>query len=166
MKLIQPDLTVDCLNDLDLSYWYERGIRGIFIDLDNTISPWRQNSVTGEARELIDKARQAGIMIILFTNAGEIRAREVAWSLGIGYYASAKKPFAAMYRKAMKELELTGSEVLAIGDQVFTDVLGGNLAGCTTVLTSPLAQEEYAGTKFLRFLERLAGRKAVFHSRD
>ncbi len=166
MKLLQPDLTVDCLSDLDLADWYGRGIRAIFIDLDNTISPWRQNSVTGEARQLIDKARQAGITVVLFTNAGEIRAREVAWSLGISYYAAAKKPFAAMYRKAMGELALAGSEVLAIGDQVFTDVLGGNRAGCITVLTSPLSEEEYAGTKFLRFLERLAGRKAVFHRRD
>jgi HAD superfamily phosphatase (TIGR01668 family) len=162
MKLIQPDLVVDCLSDLDIPYWYARGVRGIFMDLDNTIAPWRRNDITDEARELIAKAREAGVTVVLLTNAGERRVREAAWSLGVGYYAFAKKPFSAMYRKAMSDLELTGQSVMAVGDQLFTDVLGGNLAGCTTVLIAPLDVREHAGTKFLRFLERLAGRKTAF----
>jgi HAD superfamily phosphatase (TIGR01668 family) len=162
MRLLQPDLTVDSLNELDIPYWYGLGIRGIFLDLDNTIAPWRQNSITGEARDLIARARGAGIAVVLLTNAGEGRVREAAWSLGVGYYAFARKPFPAAYRKAMKELALAGHEVMAVGDQLFTDVLGGNLAGCATVLIAPLAEREHSGTKLLRLLERLTGRKAAF----
>ena len=165
MKLLQPDLHIDRLADIDLDAWHEKGIRCILVDLDNTISPWREGSITEEARDFFARARAVGMTAILFSNAKEAKAREAAWSIGIAYYASAGKPFSWTYRKALLELSYCKEETMAIGDQVFTDVLGGNIMGLTTVLIPPISAAEFFGTKVLRFLERvLAGRKTPYPS--
>jgi len=163
MKLLKPDLCADNLSCIDIAFWCAQGIRCILIDLDNTVAPWRKTDMTDEARQLIAQCRDAAIMVVLFTNAPEVRAREAAWKAGIGYYASARKPFPFHYRKAIAELGVNATETMTVGDQIFTDVLGGNLMGCVTVLTSPLSATEYRGTKLLRFLEKyIAGRELVF----
>ncbi|MCL1849399.1 MAG: YqeG family HAD IIIA-type phosphatase [Clostridiales bacterium] len=166
MKYLVPDLSVEQLADIDIGYWHDRGIRCVFIDLDNTISHWRQTSITDDAMALIDKARDAGLTVVIFTNASEDRAREAAWNAGIGYYASARKPLPKRYRRAIAELDYENREIMAIGDQIFTDVLGGNLTGCTTVLISPLSEVEHSGTKLFRLLEKLiTGREITFKDR-
>lgn len=163
MKFLKPDLHISWLSEIDIAYWYEKGIRCILIDLDNTISPWRKTGITEDALDLIDRARKAGVTVVLFTNAKEERAREAAWNAGISYYSSARKPFPYRYKKAIAELSLTKAKVMAVGDQVFTDVLGGNVAGCTTVLTSPLSPVEFIGTRVMRFFEKhIAGRKITY----
>jgi hypothetical protein len=163
MKILKPDLSIERLTDLDFVYWYAKGIRCVLVDLDNTIAPWRQTSITDDARAMIAKAREAGMTVALFTNAPESRAKEAAWDAGIGYFHSAAKPFPGKYRKAFSELSANNEEVMCIGDQIFTDVLGGNCMGCVTVLIPPLSEIEFSGTKILRWMEKhLAGRKEVF----
>ena len=132
------------------------------IDLDNTISPWRQNRVTRDAREFFKRAREAGIEVVLFKNAKEARAREAAGGIGLEVFPEAKKPFPAGYKRVISRLGLNPAQVMTIGDQIFTDTLGGNLAGCVTVLIPPLEDNEYGGTKVLRFMERLVGVKQSF----
>ena len=156
-KLLKPAIKISSLHDLDLVYWYNRGVRGILIDLDNTISPWRQNNVTNEARSFIKKCNEQGIKIALFTNAKPERAYEVAASLNIPCYPYARKPFPGQYKKVLASLGFWPAQTMTIGDQIFTDILGGNLAGCLTVLIPPLESTEYCGTKILRFFERLIG---------
>ncbi len=163
MKFIKPDISVDKLSEIDLSRLYERGIRCALIDLDNTISPWRTDNITKDARAFIENCRTIGIVPVLFTNARESRAREAAWKAGISYYARTRKPLPFRYRAAISELGFLSAQVMTVGDQIFTDVLGGNLSGCVTVLTSPLSPVEFAGTRFLRFMEKwVAGRKLLF----
>lgn len=162
MALLKPALLIGRLAELNPAYWYEKGIRAILIDLDNTISPWRQNRVTRDARDFFDRAREAGIKVVLFTNAKEPRARKAAGGLGLEVFPEARKPFPAGYRKVIGRLGLNPGQVMTIGDQIFTDTLGGNLAGCFTVLIPPLEDNEYGGTKVLRFMERLVGVKQSF----
>ena len=83
LALLKPALLIGRLAELNPAYWYEKGIRAILIDLDNTISPWRQNRVTRDARDFFDRAREAGIKVVLFTNAKEPRARKAAGGLGL-----------------------------------------------------------------------------------
>ena len=157
MKLLQPTIVIDTLDALDLAYWHQQGIRGIFIDLDNTIAPWRQTAISAEARAFFGRAKEANLQVLLFTNAMEKRAREAALTVGVNALGMARKPFPGGYRRALQMVQLAPHQVMSIGDQVFTDVLGGNLAGCTTVLLPPLAEKEYWGTKLLRRFERMVG---------
>jgi hypothetical protein len=42
-----------------------------------------------------------------------------------------------------------------VGDQLFTDVLGGKLCGHYTILTEPIELKDFPVTRFFRFFERL-----------
>ena len=166
MPFLKPDLIVESLRDIDIAHCYAIGIRCFLLDLDNTIAPWHSPEISGVATELIRKSKEACITVVLFSNSTEERTRKAAWSAGISYYAAAKKPFPFRYRQVMRELSYRPEEIMTIGDQLFTDVLGGNLSGCRTLLVSPLSEKEFTGTRLLRFLERrLAGRRARFLDR-
>ncbi|MDR1205033.1 MAG: YqeG family HAD IIIA-type phosphatase [Peptococcaceae bacterium] len=158
MKRLDPRIRVDTLAQLDLKALRQKGFKGILIDLDNTISPWRQNRITEEARRFFREAKALDFKICLFTNAKPHRAVPVSQNLGIRCFPKAHKPFGVHYRAALREMELEASETLMIGDQIFTDIWGGNRAGCHTVLLPPLyPKNEFVGTKCLRVLERIFG---------
>jgi HAD superfamily phosphatase (TIGR01668 family) len=158
MKRLDPRIRVDTLAQLDLEDLRRQGFRGILIDLDNTISAWRQSCITEEAQTFFEKAKELWFEICLFTNAKAYRAVPVSRSLGIRCFPKARKPFGFRYRAALGEMGLQASETLMIGDQIFTDILGGNQAGCCTVLLPPLyPRNEFIGTKCLRVLERVFG---------
>jgi uncharacterized protein len=70
------------------------------------------------------------------------------------------KPLPGAFRKAVAELGLEAAHVAMVGDQVFTDVLGGNWAGCKTILVKPLSDNALPHTKLVRNLEaRVLGEK-------
>lgn len=159
IPILKPDCTVGSLQDLDLKDWYQKGIRGVLIDLDNTISPWRKTTITQEAVDFFKRAAALEIKVLLFSNAAAARAGLAAANAKIPFFPSARKPLPWKFKQAVKTMGLKPQQVLMIGDQIFTDTLGGNLAGCVTVLLPPLEAKEYGGTKILRFMERMIGVK-------
>ena len=58
--------------------------------------------------------------------------------LGVGYISHAGKPFSRGFRKAANRLGLSMREIAVIGDQIFTDVFGGNRAGALTCYVETL----------------------------
>lgn len=155
--LLKPKVFIQSFDELELDYWKGQGIKGLLLDLDNTIAPWRSEDVLAQACHFVKTCQDKGIKVVLFTNASKGRALAVAQALNTPCVPLAKKPIQRAYRKLFRQEGWLGSEVLTLGDQIFTDTLGGNLAGCTTVLIPPLDMKEYGGTKVLRLMERIIG---------
>ncbi len=161
-KGLKPDLFVRRISDIPPDYLDRHGIRGVIIDLDNTIAPWDSEHLTDPYDAWLREKIQQKIPLILVSNSGEPRVRGFAEKLGVPYIHSASKPFRRAFLKAMEQLGTAREETVVIGDQIFTDVLGGNRLGLRTILVEPMAPKEYAGTKVLRALERLiVGRKVT-----
>lgn len=159
MGIFKPDLTVDSLAEIDLKKYWEKGKRGIILDLDNTIVLWQETKLVEKARIFLEKALALNYRVCLLSNAGTSRVKKIAEKHELPYLALALKPRKSVFRKALAKLKLTEKEVLVIGDQIFTDIWGGNRVGCETILVSPLEKKEFMGTKVLRFLEYLVKRK-------
>lgn len=53
----------------------------------------------------------------------------------------------------MKEFGVSPRQTALIGDQLFTDILCGNLCGCVTILVEPYAEEGYGLYRIKRPLE-------------
>jgi hypothetical protein len=51
-------------------------------------------------------------------------------------------------------LDAKPEETAIIGDQIFTDILGGHRVGLFTILVPPLSSDEFAWTRLMRKLER------------
>ena len=151
---LRPTLLADAVWKVDLEGLWERGIRGIILDLDNTIAPWRRDEVFPEARAWIEAARSRGFRLCLVSNASSgRRVARVAEALGVAEVGIATKPFPGAFRRAMAAMGTTPESTCAIGDQVFTDMLGANWLGITTILVPPASPRESPHTRLVRLIE-------------
>jgi len=129
-------------------------IRGIIVDLDNTLVGYRKHVPDDEDAAWIIAARARGLRVVMVTNNATAWAAEVAANLGIACIANARKPLPGGFRRALAELDLPAENVIVIGDQLFTDVIGAKFAGLPVVLVEPLVLRDPRNTRWLRRLER------------
>ncbi|NLP44705.1 MAG: YqeG family HAD IIIA-type phosphatase [Peptococcaceae bacterium] len=163
---LRPDFQYHRIQDIKIEDLTSQGIKGLLLDLDNTITPWNDRTVTPEVINWFKKVKEAGLRAcIVSNNTLPDRVSAVADILDIMYVYNAAKPSKKAFQMSLDTLGLKSSEVVVIGDQIFTDVFGANRLKIKTVLVSPIDQREFAGTKILRLMERLVGRK-VRYTRD
>jgi HAD superfamily phosphatase (TIGR01668 family) len=146
-----PDYYYSSLFTVDLGMLERLGIEGLVIDLDNTILPRDTNELERRAYEWVaDATSRFEVMIV--SNNTHAYPRGIAEQLGLPILTHALKPMPRAFRAAMRRLGTIGRTTAVIGDQLFTDVIGGNLAGATTVLVDPLVEQDLPHTVALRKL--------------
>lgn len=155
-----PDYMVKRIHDIDPNELLLLGISGVLIDLDNTLLPWKSLDVPKETVDWISQAKEIGLKLCLVSNTRNLdRLRDMAEALDIPAVAPTKmKPSRSGFRRALEILEIEAAEAVMIGDQMFTDVWGGNRAGIRTIWVERMAKREFFGTKFSRMVERLLAR--------
>lgn len=161
LRLLNPDAVYESLFDIDLDALAARGIRGLIVDLDNTLVEYGNSVVSTQARDWVRSARDRGFAVCITSNARSGRVRSFAQALSIPGIANAAKPVRRAFRRAMRLLRTTPPETAIIGDQVFTDVLGGNRMHAYTILVNPLSTTELGATRVMRRLERKVLRRLV-----
>lgn len=155
MNLLRPDYIAQSLQEINLNILRQNGIRGIILDLDNTIIAWDSPSMRPEIVDWIKDLLQQRYRICLLSNNMTQRVKHIADTLGVPYVPRACKPSKAGFRQAIAVLQLKPPEIAVVGDQLFTDVLGGNRLGLFTVWVAPLSANEFIGTKITRKIEKL-----------
>ncbi len=158
---LAADLVVGCIADIDIDLLVQRGIAGVIVDMDNTLAPWRSTEVPAAHIAWVQAALARGLKVCILSNAGsDKRVKPAADLLGISFITKACKPLSIGFLRAAKILNLPVDKIAIAGDQVFTDIWGGNRLGIFTILTSPLSSREAVITLILqRPLERLLGRR-------
>jgi HAD superfamily phosphatase (TIGR01668 family) len=124
-----PDKIVGSIYELDPHELYDKGIRLILADLDNTIARYRQSEPDEALRHWARGVQEAGITLFVLSN-GRRPQRSRRFCEGfLPYISHASKPHAKNFHRAMKECGAAPEETIIIGDQIFTDVWGGHNAG-------------------------------------
>ncbi|MDF1542604.1 MAG: YqeG family HAD IIIA-type phosphatase [Anaerosomatales bacterium] len=161
--MLAPDLYYSSVTEIDLAMLTEAGVRHLLMDLDNTLMPRDRSDVPDEVREWLDALPGLGMDACLVSNNWHAHVQGVADLIGLPIVAKALKPFPSAFRKGLAALGATPRDAAVIGDQIFTDVLGGNLLGMTTVLVKPQSKSDLPHTLLLRRAERLvlAGREPL-----
>jgi HAD superfamily phosphatase (TIGR01668 family) len=156
---------VASIADISVNVLSANGITAIITDLDNTLVPWRRYNIADDVITWLADLERKGIKIVIASNTMHTgRLKQLADKMNIPFVESVRKPFTGGFHRAMKLMESSREETAVIGDQIFTDVLCGNLMGLTTILLRPpLAKEEFIWTRMLRNVEgwliaRLQGR--------
>ncbi len=157
-RLLCPTLAVETLFDIDLDALARQGVRGVIFDLDNTIIPWDSREMGPEIVAWLEDVLAKGFKVAIVSNNWRGRVREIAVRFGLPFVSRAYKPAKTGFRRALAELGLEPHEAAVVGDQLFTDVLGGNRLGLTTIWVKPLTAQEFIGTRIHRRFERLAVR--------
>jgi HAD superfamily phosphatase (TIGR01668 family) len=155
LKFLRPHAYAPRITHIDPSQLRERGIRGVIVDLDNTLVGFRALVPLEEDARWISRAHTTGLRVVVVTNNGTAWASEVARDLGVPCIPGARKPLPHGFRRALDVLQVEPHEAIVIGDQLFTDVLGAHMVGLEVILVEPLVRRDPWNTRPLRWLERV-----------
>lgn len=159
IEWLRPDFYVSRLIHIPIEYLEAKEIKGVIIDLDNTIAPWDSDVIAEKFAQWLQDVLICNIKIILVSNNKKNRVAAFSQLIGVPYIASAGKPLKKSFIRAKKILDLPSHRMAVIGDQLFTDVFGGNRMGFHTILVQPMANKEFIGTQVLRKFEKFVLKK-------
>lgn len=131
----------------------------IIFDFDNTLVPYRTKKLNEKVIDLIKNIKNIGFDILIATNGRNSRfnlIKEELNSLDINVQTLSLKPTNFKIMKHVKKLNHQPRDCVLIGDQLFTDVIAGNVSGFYTIKVEPLSKNEKAITKFNRKLEKIS----------
>lgn len=171
LKNLYPRMYVSSILEINPGLLKSLGLKGIVFDLDNTIV--RRDSVTAppEVLKLILEMRNEGFKMGIVSNNSRKRVGAIAAEMDMPAVHRAVKPLAGPFRRALKLMDTSARETALVGDQIFTDILGGNLAGLYTILVVPMEGKDFWGTRLITrqlekmVLARLKKKPEVFHGR-
>ncbi|MDQ1912865.1 YqeG family HAD IIIA-type phosphatase [Paenibacillus sp. GD4] len=138
LKKLKPDEQVKTIFDIDLHTLFKQGFRGIITDLDNTLVGAKAPLATPELIDWLKVVSQIGFQVVIVSNNHRVRVSAFAEPLSLPFIYRAKKPIGASFRRALHMMNLKPEQTIMIGDQLLTDVLGGNRLGLHTILVSPI----------------------------
>lgn len=155
LNLFLPNKQVESIYDITPAFLQEINKKGIIVDLDNTLVPWNIAHATEEVITWLRNMEAAGLKVTIFSNNNKERVRIFADPLNIPYIHKANKPLRRQFHRAQQLMGLNKEDVVVIGDQLLTDILGGNRAGLYTILVLPIIQTDAKITQFNRRMERM-----------
>lgn len=155
LRLLCPNRIVALTYDIDAAYLQDQLLAGVIVDLDNTIIVWNSPNVPAATIHWVEQLQAAGIQVCLLSNNRGPRVEGIAKILKVPFVSKACKPWSSGFRQAAKVMNLLPRQVAVVGDQIYTDILGGNRIGCHTIWVTPLSKKEFFGTKITRRLEKL-----------
>lgn len=112
-------------------------VKGLVLDIDYTLAHKTTLLPDDEVRALIHNLQQAQVQLYVLSNNHHNRVSRFAHALGLPYRANGLKPFPFAFLHAVKVMGLRKEEVVAVGDQIYTDVLGGHLSGLRVWMVAP-----------------------------
>ena len=154
-QLIRPLRVVESITRISLDSLQREGIRGIVVDLDNTLVGWHHLEPSPEVADWVKQALASGYALAIVSNNVRAWVSSVASMLGVVTFVHrALKPLPFGIFRAVKQLRVARSEIIVIGDQLFADVLGAKLLGIRAILTEPIVAKEHRAMALIRSAER------------
>lgn len=153
-----PDLVLDKVQDIDLEMAREKGIKGFLLDIDNTLVPHGKEA-DDSAIAWIEGLKAGGFKVCIVSNASNTRVIKFNERLQVHAIHRASKPGTKAFIKALKLMNLDPSEAAVVGDQIFTDIYGGNKLDLYTILVMPIDKRELFFIKFKRVAEKFVLQK-------
>lgn len=154
-KRFIPDIYLNTVYELDIEALKGKGIKGIIVDIDNTLVSWDTRVPDQKVVDLVCRLASEGFKLCILSNNTRKRVEEFNECLKLPAIHKAVKPSKTAFRRAMKLMGTAAEDTAVIGDQLFTDVLGGNRMNLFTVLVSPISDKEFIWTRLVRRLEKL-----------
>lgn len=140
------------IQDINYKKLKKLGIKCLVFDLDNTISLIDQHIITDEVKKLLLSLKK-DFQIVIISNNVTSRVKTYAEYLECDFVANALKPLSRGYRKIRKKYGFQKQEMCMIGDQLVTDIYGGNRYGMFTILVDPLGNKDLKITSLNRLIE-------------
>ena len=151
--ILYPDGHFEKVEEITIKYLQDNKIKALILDVDNTLIDYQKHlekSVIQWAKNL----KEQGIKLYILSNTNQKeKVEKVAKALEIPYRNSAKKPFKTGFLKVQKELKEKAENIAVVGDQIFTDIIGGNRCRMFTILVEPINPKDFWYTAWKRPIE-------------
>ena len=149
------------VSEISLEYLKGNNIKGLILDVDNTLIDYYKN-ISEETINWANMLKQNGIKMCILSNSNkQEKVKEVAKKLDLEYTYFGMKPLKKGFKKAIKMLGLKNNEIAAIGDQIFTDVLGANRMKIYSILVEPIEEKDIFVTLIKRPIENYIKKKYI-----
>ena len=152
-QIFYPDHMIASAYDIPYEKLYERGIRALIFDIDNTLTE-HGKPATKRTIALMERLKKIGFRVCLLSNNKEARVKMFNEPIQVDYIYKAGKPKRSGYEKAMEKVGSTVKDTVFIGDQLFTDVWGAKRTGIETYLVEPIDKQEEIQIVLKRYLEK------------
>ena len=129
-----PTLMTESLTNLTPQFLQRIGVRLLMMDFDNTIVPYTTNIPTEKMESWLRMMVQSDIQLCVVSNSKRDRVRVFCGKYGIPVITHAKKPGTRGIEECLAKFGVDRKNAAIVGDQIFTDTLGGNRAGVATIL--------------------------------
>ena len=159
--ILYPKAHFNNVKEISIEFLEKNNIKALILDVDNTLIDYDRNMPDGTV-EWVEQLKHNGIKFYIVSNTNKKdKVEQVSQKLKIKYNYFAKKPLKTGLLKAQKELQEKPENVAVVGDQIFTDVLGGNRCNMFTILVDPLDKKDFWYTAWKRPIENKV-KKRVF----
>ena len=149
-----PDDMKDRVTDYTPAYFAEKGIKTLFLDVDNTLVPYDEATAPELIRSWMTAISESGVRVFLISNNHPPRVETFAEGLPCGYMADAGKPLTRKLRAFAEEQGIDLRTAAAVGDQIFTDVWAAHLLGIPCFVVPSIKPVNTPFFRFKRALER------------
>ncbi|MGI0483346.1 YqeG family HAD IIIA-type phosphatase [Geminocystis sp. CENA526] len=142
-KILQPDLVLgDVVIHLTPSLIKKYNLKGLVLDVDETLVPWNEKALSPELMSWVEEVRPMVDLWLVSNNLSETRIKSIASSLNLPFIFGAAKPSRRKLRQAVEAMNHPIEKIAMVGDRLFTDVLAGNRLGMFTILVEPMVSSE------------------------
>ena len=138
-----PTAVADAVTDISPAYLRSRNIRLVMLDFDNTIVPYTTNVPTPAVQAWLEELKASGLALCVVSNSRNNRVPTFCGEYGLDCILRSRKPFPVGIPKCLKKYGIPAENAVMIGDQIFTDTLGGNLGGTKTILVKPIHNHNF-----------------------
>jgi HAD superfamily phosphatase (TIGR01668 family) len=151
--MFKPNVKLDKITDITISVLQKYNINSLILDVDNTLSTHHGQVLTDGLEDWLDLMRQNGIKMTVLSNSKAPRLEPFAKKIGLDYISLGFKPLPFGFWRALKRLGSKRENTAIVGDQIFTDIVGGNCVGLKTVLLTPIQLETSLRFRIKRKIE-------------
>ncbi len=156
---LRPRIKLEKVTDISIEILNKYGIKALILDVDNTLSTHHGQVLTEGLPEWLDLMRKNGIKMTVLSNSNSKRLTPFAKKIGLDFISLGLKPLPFGYLRALKRLGTNKKETAIVGDQLFTDTMGGNFVGVVTILLTPIKPESSLRFRMKRRVERFLIKK-------
>ena len=157
--MIYPNAYFNKVEEITIEFLKKNKIKALILDIDNTLIDYSQN-MTKSVEKWAKDLKGQGVKLYIVSNSNKKKKVEkIAKILDIPYVVFAKKPLKSGFKKAKNELKEKEENIAVVGDQIFTDVIGGNRANMFTILVEPINEKDFWYTKWKRPIENRIKKK-------
>ena len=133
-----PKIIVPALTDVTEDLLHRRGIKLLMLDFDNTIVPYTTSVPTDEMHAWLENMAKSDIQLCVVSNSKKNRVKIFCEKYGIPCITHAKKPFSKGIKECLAKFDADPAQCALVGDQIFTDTMGANCTGVTSILVKAI----------------------------